>query len=385
MIDNAADYEFVTGITNGEVLIDGGIMPARDVALEKAEEEQRVLPPLMHPRCLRGEDMAFLAECAGERNTVMEQSQATAHTYTKNISASQIGGIRSALARYIRPPADAFSNLYIMPDYVFADKRIDAGQYVRPNWDLISHNFFQLVYPNCGYTASANSHSPDPFQSDDVRAMFYDAQMTSRPVPTANTWDLTWPLRPPAGSNVSITSTTQRYLSEHDWSGAKPDASRAEEFDDSATIYGYGGVGYQYSDSYYVYYRKPSSFGMTVSIPQAIRDWVEDDVTAVVFVLQISIMTDRNGAQTFHDDLFGFPFQKTANQNGTVTITIADVQHILDMTSASLTARGFHEFGWHGDTIMSNRYNYILGCPLVFNLTDHTDFSSLGWNWQPPA
>lgn len=379
MIDNAADYEFVTGITNGEVLINGGIMPARDVAVQTQSE----VPLLMQPRCLRGEDMAFLAECAGERNTVMEQAQAQAHSYTKNISASQIGGIQSALARYIRPPADAFDNLYLLPDYAFADRRIDAGQYVRPNWGLMSHNFFTLVYPDCGYTSSALSHSPDPFKSDDVRAMFWDAQMSRRPVPTANTWDLTWPLRPPAGSNVSVTSTTQRYLQEANWSGAKPDGSRGEDFDNSATIYGYGGVGYSYPSGYYVYYRKPTSFSMTVSIPQAIRDWVDDDVTAVVFVLQICQMTDGNGTQTFHDDLFGFPFAKSANQNGEVTITLADVQHILDTTSASLTERGYNEFGWHGNTIMSNRYNYILGCPLVCKLTDHTDFSSLNWQWTP--
>ena len=292
MITNAADYQFVQGITNGEVLIDGGIMPARDVAVETSSN----VPPLMQPRCLRGEDMAFLAECAGERDSVMEQQQAQPHTYTKSISASQIGGIQSALTRYIRPPADAYANLYIMPDYAFADRRIDAGQYVRPNWGLMSQNFFTLLYPACGYTSSALAHSPDPFASDDVRAMYWDAQMTARPVPTANTWDLTWPLRPPAGSNVSIASTTQRYLSEYDWSGAKQDASRAEEFDDSATIYGYGGVGYSYPSGYYVYYRKPTAFNMTVTIPQAIRDWVEADVTAVVFVLQISIMTDRNGA-----------------------------------------------------------------------------------------
>ena len=381
MITNAADYQFVQGITNGEVLIDGGIMPARDVAVQTQSE----VPPLMLPRCLRGEDMAFLAECAGERNTVMEQQQAQAHAYTKSIAASQIGGIQAALARYIRPPADAYGNIYIMPDYVFADKRIDAGQYVRPNWDLMSHNFFSLVYPDCGYTSSALAHSPDPFASDDVRAMYWDAQMTARPVPTANAWDLAWPLRPPAGSNVSIASTTQRYLSEHDWSWAKTDTSIAADFDNSGTIYGYGRVGYSYPSGYYVYYRKPTSFGMTVTIPQDIRDWVEDDVTAVAYVLQICQMTDRNGAQTFHDDLYGFPFQKTVNQNGEVMITLADVQHILDTTSANLTERGYMEFGWHGNTIMSNRYNYILGCPLVCKLTDHTDFSALGWNWQPPA
>ena len=72
MINRAADYQFVTGITNGEVLIDGGIMPARDVAAQSQSD----VPLLMQPRCLRGEDMAFLAECAGERNTVMEQQLA---------------------------------------------------------------------------------------------------------------------------------------------------------------------------------------------------------------------------------------------------------------------------------------------------------------------
>ena len=204
MITNAADYEFVTGITNGEVLIDGGIMPARDVAVETQSD----VPPLMQPRCLRGEDMAFLAECAGERNTVMEQQQAQPHAYTRSITAAQIDSIQSDLTRYIRPPNGGNDNLYVKPDYQFQARRINADSQHGADPDLTACNWFTEIYPDSIYKTPV-SNNPNPLVANDVRAMFWDAQMTSRPVPTGNYWGATtWPYKPGADYNVSVTATS---------------------------------------------------------------------------------------------------------------------------------------------------------------------------------
>ena len=247
----------------------------------------------------------------------------------------------------------------------------------------MSHNFFQLCYPDCMYKSSASPQLPNPFQSNDVRAMFYDAKMTSRPVPTANAWDLTWPLVPPASSNVSITSRMPRLLRENNWHGAYKDDSRDSDYINSGTIYGYGGVGYSYPSSSYVYYREPSSFRMAVAIPPAIRQWVSSDVTVIVFVLQICAMYDRFFGDQYHDDLFAFPFSKTVDTYGQAIITLSDIQRVINATSASLTERDYIEFYWYGNKFMTVRQNYILACPLVCRLKDHTDFSSLNWQWTP--
>lgn len=381
MIDNPADYEFVTGITNGEVVIDGGIMPARDVALDTWS----VLPPLMHPKVLRGEDMAFLAECAGERNTVMEQQQAPQHSYSKKISAVQIDSIHAALTRYIRPPTDAYTNVYIKPDYVFQPARVDISQYTTPDFNLMSHNFFSLVYPDSCYVSPV-SENPSPFVGDDIRAMFWDAQMTSRPVPTANTWDLELPLVPPPESNVTIQSKILRELHEANWSDPTPGGDESI-YEDTGSIYMCAVGGYGYPNRYYKYSYTANSFTMNVTVPPTIQSWVSDEVTAIVFVAQFVNYVSWNGNSYVQSagpyDLFAFPFTKTVSALGKVTIDTTDIQHVLNTISASLTERGIEEFGWQGNRFVYNRYNYILGCPLVCKLTDHTDFSSLGWAWIP--
>lgn len=53
MLSSAADYKFVTGITNDEVLINGEIMPVRDVEQGSG---------ISAPKCLRGEDICYLYE-----------------------------------------------------------------------------------------------------------------------------------------------------------------------------------------------------------------------------------------------------------------------------------------------------------------------------------
>ena len=170
MISNAADYDYVTGITNGEVVIDGGIMPARDVASNPQG--------IMQPECLRGEDVAFLAECAGERNTVMEAQSQQPHAYSRSITASQLGGISTNLARYIRSPQTGTDGLYIKPDYAFSVGHITPTlAEVQAMLDLQT-SLLTAVYPTCGYVSPAASGAPNPFVGDDVRAMFYDAENT---------------------------------------------------------------------------------------------------------------------------------------------------------------------------------------------------------------
>ena len=56
IIDSPSDYKFVQGISNGEVLINGQIMPWRDVNHPSATHGT------FAPCCLRGEDKCFLWE-----------------------------------------------------------------------------------------------------------------------------------------------------------------------------------------------------------------------------------------------------------------------------------------------------------------------------------
>lgn len=89
MIDNAADYKFVTGITNGEVLINGHIMPWRD-----AYYSPDTSPATDNPKCLRGEDICFLYE-GGSRKSLLYVNP---RSYNPKISKAQLVTVASQVA-----------------------------------------------------------------------------------------------------------------------------------------------------------------------------------------------------------------------------------------------------------------------------------------------
>lgn len=127
MIDNAADYEFVRGITNKEIVIDGDILPVR-------ESYDNPLG-IKKPHCLRGEDVAFLMEAANERNSVIAGEAEI--TYFKNeVSASQLATICTNLHRHIRI-GTASQPCYIKKDFVFSDKWIEVSE------DLNEYEYYE--------------------------------------------------------------------------------------------------------------------------------------------------------------------------------------------------------------------------------------------------
>ena len=97
MINGTSQYDFVTNLSG--IVIDGGIMPARDAAHNPTG--------IMQPKCLRGEDIAFLAECAGERNTVMAGQLQGATVFNNQVSLQQLANVQDSLTQYIIRPTDA--------------------------------------------------------------------------------------------------------------------------------------------------------------------------------------------------------------------------------------------------------------------------------------
>lgn len=84
-------------------------------------------------------------------------------------------------------------------------------------------------------------------------------------------------------------------------------------------------------------------------------------------------------------DIWSFPLSKTANANGQVIVTLTDITSIRDTIAQDLADRGYPEFQWSSSPqrFTSFRNIIILGCPLILKLNDHTDFSSLNWQWTP--
>ena len=78
MIDRASDYDLITGITNGEVLINGQIMPWRDANGTGGTTS---------PNCLRGEDVCFAREAVARMEHVgtMGHTQPALTAYTPSL------------------------------------------------------------------------------------------------------------------------------------------------------------------------------------------------------------------------------------------------------------------------------------------------------------
>lgn len=384
MIRNAAEYDFVTGIMNNEVIIDGGIMPARDMS--------NSISGLMAPRCLRGEDICFLLESGSQRNTVMQQQIQSSNAYSKTISRQQVIDMRDNLIRNIRMPQSMSDNFYVQPDYSFTNTCQNIYDYVIP-WTLDQHNFLTVIYPDCCMSSYVSTDPNKQLVSDDIRRLFYDAQMTREMMPTDNSWNVNaiWPLFPPAGSNVAISSTTTSYLTSHNWSGDMRDWGTPEAYNNSAVLYHYTGSGYQTPSQqnpgrFYFYWRSPTSFNMQVTVPQQILDYIDtNNITAIVEVYcmyEVATLDYYSYTYTYYYDLWGFPLTKRA-QNRKVTIDFSDIYTIMDRLQQSVSEKGLPEFQWTNKSLLTNRLQCIAGCPLVVKLNDHTDFSSLHWGWSP--
>ena len=79
---------FVTGISSNEVLMNGHIMPWRDVNWDPSDTS---LNPTDKPECLRGEDLCFLYE--GARRLRLLSSTYAPLQYTSSLSRTQINNV----------------------------------------------------------------------------------------------------------------------------------------------------------------------------------------------------------------------------------------------------------------------------------------------------
>lgn len=176
MISSAAEYEFVTGIQDGEIVIDGDILPVR----ETYEDPEGI----KQPRCLRGEDIAFLAEAANERNGVISGQQEVT-VFDKRVSAAQLRTICTNLHRHLKSPGNSSDPCYFKKEYIFGEIENDVSflpvfEYFSEAEELSPHR----LYP--GGILLEKSASPNNFQADgelhleDLRKMFTDAKRQRR-------------------------------------------------------------------------------------------------------------------------------------------------------------------------------------------------------------
>lgn len=175
MLSNAADYDFVTGITNEEVMINGQIMPWRDVNYLSSS-----MPPTAAPRCLRGEDVCWLWEAVNARMAIRYaitdyNSSTTMWNYSPSISKMQFAQINNTLRNtYIPSPYGCWlSSLssIVTP----ADVPNSTETYMTFD-DCVKGSHLNPTY--WGQSPNVNWYSAHGLSSDQMRNQFYNLGLT---------------------------------------------------------------------------------------------------------------------------------------------------------------------------------------------------------------
>ncbi len=337
MIKSREEYLFVT--VPETIRVDGGIMPARDVAGDGSWRQ------------LRGEDPAFLMEGVRERKKAVWAS--TEHVEVDRfLRAFRLAGVAH-------------------------DIRLMASRFVKPFEDVTVHGAvdgnFDTFFPDAKFTAEDIASSEGdfsvgaPLRADPVRALFYDMQR----------------LRSFVGSTVAETNGTS-------WEIVKSAYNEDQAFYPPTAPSNYV---YLYQMEMQTDGEAPvgGSYSMecrlsTGSFSSSLEDTSDADLvssckTYAVFFVRYALTKRATSEGSVHEASYSCVPVPCTVADGVASVEAADIMAAAD---AIIGHHGFKKIGWNqieygGQSIEI----FISDIYAVWTLGDHTDISPLGWNWTP--
>lgn len=342
MIKSRDKYDFVT--IPETIRVDGGIMPARDVAGDGSWRQ------------LRGEDPAFLLEGIQERRRAIGLSY-TPVEMDRFLRASRLAGV----AHDIR---------------LMASRR-ERPYFVKPFEDVTVHGAvdgnFDTFFPDAKFTAEYLASSADdfavgaPLRADPVRALFYDMQRLRSFVSgaTAETNGTSWEIvksaynadhtfYPPS----SPSSVVYLYQMEMHTTGEQPE----------------GG-------SYSMECRlSKGSFSSSLEDTSA-ADLVSSCKTYAVFSAGYHLYKRATSEGSVREASYSCVPVPCTIADGVASVEAADIMAAAD---AIIGHHGWQKVEWNQTeySVQEIRIS-ISDIYAVWTLGDHTDISPLGWNWNP--
>ena len=342
MIRSREEYLFVP--VPETIRVDGGIMPARDVAGDGSWRQ------------LRGEDPAFLMEGVRERQAALGLAVTTA-VMDRALRASRLAGV----AYDIRKMAS----------------RRAAPYFVKPFENVAVHgavdSSFDTFFPDAKFTADDLASSEDdfavgaPLRADPVRALFYDMQRLRSFVSgaTAETNGTSWEIvksaynedqafyPPTAPSNYGYL-----YQMEMQTTGDQPE----------------GG-------SYSMECRlSKGSFSSSLEDTSA-ADLVSSCKTYAVFAASYALSKRATSEGRVVESSYSCVPVPCTIADGVARVEAADIMAAAD---AIIGHHGWKKVGWNQTEYLSQGISIsISDIYSVWTLGDHTDISPLGWNWTP--
>ena len=372
MISSAAEYEFVTGIQDGEIVIDGDILPVRDTYQDPEGIQQ--------PRCLRGEDVAFLMEAANERNGVIA-GQAEVTAFGRKVSGGQLATICTNLHRHVRS-GSASQPCYFKKEFQFEEKSIAVLDSL-PEWEYYADR--EDIAPARLYGGGVmldKSASPGDFGSkgalvlSNVRKLFTDVARQRRMY--CGDQHLTEGRRGPDGEWYDqefgtlggITSTFDRTV--HIYGpGSESFEPAYGPFDDSNILF--FNEQWAYLSGIYETHTL-DSFEMDLQIPEFSANRLSQ-VTALAVCYARSWWEVGSGSYELEKKMAVIPFAATQT-NGKWTLTKRDADSIVDKMAARMSRPIRGSSVWTPGSYNWLEYAMVglLGVTPIVTLGDHTSF-----------
>ena len=346
MINARDKYDFVT--IPDEIRIDGGIMPARDVAADGSWKQ------------LRGEDAAFILEAVAERRCAVAGVTVEKTLLTREINGGRLlnavyplQGI-SPFHRYCKTIPSPVAPAYMGYSLVTLDEAFDASieaydRKSRPD------NFMQ----------------GNPLVADEIRRVYLDLGLMRQFYVDsfAERWDFSDEV---STDHIvkSLVEQTPGAAADDLYLGSGPTWSALTEYKMKIPRRG--------TDAWAMDLQAAGGT-YTAVIPEHSRKYISD-VRAFVLLEYYSYLAPKSGDSVVER---GYSYHEVdcVSDGGTVTVPHASV------IAAAEEARSHYNPTLHGigDTSIFSqlvRVSYA-GLHLLCSLTDHTDFHDIGWNWNP--
>lgn len=368
MLDRLSDYKFT--IPESGVIVNGGIMPARDVAGDGSW------------KVLRGEDPCFLSEAARRMRVFRhytgskdEQPRPAYANVTKAVEAAPLGYIRSEVADAAGSP-DLGDGNYAMPfspsmrQGNIIQLKADTAQASITWKEVINGTFYNT--PLHGVTFLQPSFSSH-LTGDAIRQLFYNhRQMGSvfstgpskfrwarTPAHIINTYD--------SETGTTVTST-ERYEGESGW----------ESVYQSANMYWPPNTPRQEFREWEIQQILPADFqtGDTATALSVLADAREAVSATALFAVEGQRLTRNGNAYT----QFCIPRACHLDPNGIVTLDAPlTAANVLNLVSSAM--------GWTAtvESRVTKRVTVEPGVSVLLFSDPALDTGAIPWRWTPPS
>ena len=346
MINARDQYDFVT--IPDEIRIDGGIMPARDVAADGSWKH------------LRGEDAAFILEAVAERRCAV-----AGVTVEKTLLTREINGARLFNAVYPLQGVSPFG-LYCktIPSPV-------APAYMGYSPVTLAEAFDASIEAYDRKSRPENFMQGNPLVADEIRRVYLDLGLMRQFYVDGSAER--WEFSEEVSTDHIVKSLVEQTpgAAENDlYLDSTPTSHVLTEYKMKIPVSGQNAWAMDLQSSGGTY---------TAVIPEHSRKYISD-VRAFVLLEYYSYLAPRSGDSVM-ERCWSYHEVDCLSDGGTVTVPHASV------IAAAEEARSHYNPTLHGigDTSILKQLVivYYAGLHLLCSLTDHTDFHDIGWNWNP--